>query len=240
MADVRRNVKEERYVVTPVSKEQLSVLSTRIEAEIARPAALVVTSAGAKDGEDLIVEAVAGNLARSGYRTLLVDAAEFGSHELTPRSAPKVSTLDEFDIASYVASTGGSHEPDRLGLWGAGVLDTSSHENVRGTLNALRSRYDYVLVNTSPAQRSAISLAFAANADATIIAFRLGRAATSSDRDLKQSLLAVGARIIGIVTTDVKAIAAFHSGSRRSGSISATRGRGDEVVKSGTSVSVSL
>ncbi len=230
----------ERFDLQPVSREQLRVLSARIEGELARPAALMVTSAVVKDGKTFIVSSLAANLARSGMRVLLVDAAESETGDRFVRNAPKLSALAEFDIGAYITPATSAAEPDRLGLWGAGVSESASLENVRATLDALRKKYDYVLIDTSPAHRSALATSLASVADAVLISFRLGRAATSADRDLKEALASIGASVLGLVTVDAKAIAAFRADERAANGAVRKRSRFEDAVKPNTSVSVSL
>ena len=225
-----------------MNKEQLGVMRARIEAELNAPAALVVTSACIKDGKSLVASSLAVSLSKAGRRVVLVDASDAPPGDRWTNSAPKLSALSNFDIASYVVSATAG-EPDLLGLWSEGVADSSSGENVRAALTRLRERYEYIVVDTSPAQRSSLSLSLAAAAEATLLSLRMGRAASSSDRDLVGSLRSVGANIIGVVTTDSKTVSAFYNAQRKAAQTpgAGRRSLSDEGLKSGTtSVRASL
>ncbi len=216
-----------------MNKQQLGVMRARIEAEMNPPCALVVTSACEKDGKSLVASSLALSLSKSGHRVLLIDAADVTVSDRWPASAPKLSALANYDINSYV-TRGRLGAFDYLGLWSEGVGDSSSSENVRSTLARLKERYDYVVVDTSPAQRNSLSLAFAAAAEATLVSLRLGRAAVSADRDLVSALKSVGAKILGVVTTDARTVAAFNTAQRKDARAPGARAVLDDTAMSGT------
>jgi len=157
---------------------------------------LLVTSARAAEGKTTVTANLGISLAQAGERVLVVDCdlrhpnlhSLFSiSNELGFSSVAKnVATLD--DAIQEVSIPGGS-----LGVLPAGQLTTSPAELLSargaGSLFAdLKSRYDYVLVDSSPVLPVADALTLSRFVDQVLIIVGAGRTPTAAFHDAGQLL----------------------------------------------------
>jgi Mrp family chromosome partitioning ATPase len=183
------------------NQDSFSVIRTTIEAEIASPGVLSISSARDRDGKTAVAAGIARSLAGAGYNTLIVDAAGPTAESIAdklgvPPSTPVTIAVTGDQLQSVV----------RAALPGCDVLalnegdgSNPSAVSVNALFAALRAKYDYVIVDSRTiADGGAI---FARCADGVVLAVREGRAATASDSEAVALLDRVRARFLGVVAT---------------------------------------
>lgn len=181
---------------------QIGVLRSRIEAEVARPSVITVTSANRGDGKSMIANGVAQSMAAAGHRVLVIDAATVGG--------TSVRGVSEIEDVLRAIRPGDRLEPDTLALVGLTPQGGSfSLQTLRAIFAWCRDRYDYCFVDTRAAHGSPLAMSLAAAADSVIVSVRFGRASSERDRDLAGALKATKAVMLGVVTTNQSAISAF-------------------------------
>lgn len=181
---------------------QLGVIRARIEAELARPTVVAVTSAVRRDGKTMIANGVAEAMSRAGHRVLIIDAA---TNTTTARAL-----ANEINDVLKAIRPGSNFEPDYLALVPLTPASGSfSLQTLRAMFAWCREEYDYVFVDTNAAFGSPLGMSLSAAADSVIIALRYGRAASSVDRELVAALAAAKANVLGVVTTNAAAIDAY-------------------------------
>ncbi len=191
------------------------------------PGVVAVTSAVRGDGKSLVAAGLAYGLASVGHRVLLVDGNASAAGAGNAGSAPKLDARPEFDILAYV-SEGTKGEPARLGLSGPGVLASCTGETVRTTFARLREEFAYTVVDTAVLVESGMALVLATEANAVVIAFKQGRGAHEADREFVKVLKAAQTPVLGVVTTQPKAIREFSQSIVPTGRRTAFRRRSTE------------
>lgn len=164
---------------------------------------VVVTGCARGEGRTSIALALATGLARSGRRTLVVDA------DLTNSKLSRELLLDNepglVEALGVNPSDARVHETSETGLWALpvglrGVIgeEVLSRPRLQWLLDTLRSRFDAIVVDTGPMLASAEGPTLAGVADRTVLVIERGvRAATVSTA--LDRLRQVSARCIGVV-----------------------------------------
>ncbi len=198
----------------PVAIEAFRELRTNIRlATLAHPArVLMVTSVSDGEGKTFITRHLAGSMARSGQRVILVDAdlRQPMQHrfENTAQSPGLTEILrGENKLEECVRST----STDNLWLLPSGNVSSSSPELLEGTslqeaMAQLRDRYDMLILDAPPAGIFADARVLALYCDATLLVVQPG--ATLRDEALRavETLRAVPeAKLLGIVANKVPA-----------------------------------
>jgi Mrp family chromosome partitioning ATPase len=164
----------------PGLNPQLQLLRARLEAELQRPAVVLVTSALPGDGKSMTAHALARSFSRSGHRTALVDRAGGGAARGGPTSL-------------QLPADGGVE-------WRDGLSDFIS-----GT----RERYEYTLLDAGTFLKSEAAMALARMVDGILLVVRIGRAPSDEDEVMIRTIEHCGGRVVGVVATDDAAIAEF-------------------------------
>ncbi len=187
---------------------RLDVTRARVEAEVAAPGIIAVTSAARGDGKSLVAAGLAYGLAAVGHAVLLVDGNALGPDAGNAGSAPRLDQRPEYDILSYVAA-GFKGEPARLGLASPGVVASCSVDTVRSTFGRFRDRFAYTVIDSAVLVESGMALVLASEADGVVIAFKQGRGALEADREFVKVLQSSHTPVLGVVTTQPKVIREF-------------------------------
>lgn len=191
-------------------RSQVDLLRARVEAELSTPAVLVVTSAKRGDGKSLVAHGLAETFAEARYRLLLVDA-NAANPEMP--DLPAVTRLDA-GFEGMVNPIRRLESYEALSLADPRLASGTPREAVEATTAWLRSRYDVVIVDAAPIGSSTLALLFAACADATLLALRLGRKAADEDAAAVGALEQINARVLGVVATTASAARTFAKRTR--------------------------
>ena len=170
---------------------------------------LQVTSPAAGDGKSTLAINLAISLAKSGKRTILVEA-DFRRprvHKLTgvDNSTGFVEVLrGEVELNDAIQDTGvadffvlpcGKRPKDP-----AELLVKAEFEQV---LDVLRDRYDYVIIDTPPVLAVTDPRSIAARVDGVLVCMRLNRHSRELGRRTFEQLRDVGATLVGVVINGV-------------------------------------
>lgn len=187
--------------------ESVRLLRVRVEKQMAQRGAkvLMVTSTIANEGKTTVSMNLATDLARKGKKTLLVDCDLRNPSVAGALDVAQQSGLAEFlrgdeKIGDILRSTddpnlfviyGGSpvHQPQRM-------LASAATRNF---LNAVRSTFDYVILDTPPCTMMADAAEVGAMADCTLLTVRQNFACRSQIVEGVQLLGDSGKPIIGCV-----------------------------------------
>lgn len=182
---------------------------------------LSVTSPAAGDGKSTLALNLAASLAQSGKRTILVesDLRRPKVHKLTGADN-KIGMTDvlrgtvDLDAAIQTSQcsdlsvlTCGSRPKDP-----AELLARPEYEKL---LEDLRSRFDYVVIDTPPILAVTDPAGVAARVDGVIVCMRLSRHTRDLGRRTVDSLREIGATIIGVVINGVEERDTYGYGSYR-------------------------
>jgi Mrp family chromosome partitioning ATPase len=160
---------------------QVQLLRSRVEADLGKPAVVMVTSALPGDGKTLTAHSLAMSFGRSGHRVALAGPAAIGAD---PRCVSVVGLPPE---------EGRVTERDRLVEF----------------IEKARSEYDYTVVDAGTFLRSNTAMALAPLVDGILLTVRVGRAPSDDDELLVRTIDHSRGRIVGVVVTDAKAIEDF-------------------------------
>jgi len=164
-----------------------------------------ITSAMPGEGKTSLSCHLASSLARSGRKTLLIDAdlrrpsihRHFG-HPLAPGLCDLLrgdATVDESIVTSSI--------PD-VDLLPAGALDSVALRSLSPgkfapLLDLLRQQYDCVVIDTAPVLSVADTLLIASSTDGVILAVLTDVSRSHKIAEARNKLIAVGARFLGAV-----------------------------------------
>jgi len=165
-----------------------------------------ITSPNAGDGKSTVAANLAIALARADKRVVLVDC-DFRKprvHTLFGLPNPAVGlasvVADQADLGDAIQAC----EIDNLSLLPCGPRPSNpaellSHPKFQEILTDLRSSYDYVILDTPPVLAVSDPAAVAPRADGVILVFRMNGDAHPNAERARQALVAVSARLLGVV-----------------------------------------
>lgn len=194
-------------VKTSDSGIQFEMLRHTIEAALKAPAVVVVSSAKSDDGKSVTAFGVTASLAKAGHRAVLVDANTAHPEVNAPWPPASVRYETLCDSAFTDASTG----VDVIPL-SSGIMESSL--STRSALDALRARYDYVIIDTDTIPTSRVALMLAGAANGVVLTYRSGRMPSSDDELTIRALESCRAKILGVVTATAETIRTFASRAR--------------------------
>lgn len=173
------------------------------------PRVLAVTSSQSGEGKSTTAANLALALAHSGKAVALVDG------DLRHPDLHNLFGLDNsVGLSNVVAHQGGLDEAlratDFAGLFvlTSGVLPPNPAEVIASSATAnllaeLRSRFDYVIVDSSPLLEISDAAVIAADADGVLIVSRVGATRRDQLAHAVRRLRNVGAHVLGAVLTDI-------------------------------------
>lgn len=182
------------------------------------PKIILVTSPGIQDGKTTFSINLATSFARSGKKTLLVDA------DLRKPDVAETMNLPG-GLRGFQDYLFGKKLEDCLyncpgtNLFiltsdfrnSADALDLLAHPKTGEHLKKLKDDFDMVLVDSPPVLAFADALVLARQADAVIVTTFLGRTSQPDVQEALTRLRQVGARVIGTVVNNVKAEQGYRS-----------------------------
>jgi Mrp family chromosome partitioning ATPase len=181
--------------------DSFGIIRATVEAEIAAPGVLTISSVRVGDGKTGVAVGIARSLATAGYRTLLIDA---GSDEGATLSA-KLGVLSPPPVPVAAAAQHLS-EVVRPAFEGCDILSLRGGDDAGASALAVadlyatvRTSYQYAIVDARTV--SAGGATFARCADGVVLAVREGRAADAGDGEAVALLERVRARFLGVVAT---------------------------------------
>ncbi|MBL8849872.1 MAG: polysaccharide biosynthesis tyrosine autokinase, partial [Planctomycetaceae bacterium] len=182
-----------------------------------------ITSPNPGDGKSTLSTNLAMSIAKAGKSVLLIDA------DLRRPNVHKLLGMD-CDIGVTSVVEGGADFDDaiqsgpvpHLDVMTAGPQEKNRAELLLSPrfaemLNALRERYDYVIVDTPPLLAVSDPAAIGAMVDGVILVLRINRQARLHAVRARETLDLVGARLIGVVVNalgDSSAVQGFGTGTR--------------------------
>jgi capsular exopolysaccharide synthesis family protein len=182
-----------------------------------------ITSPNPGDGKSTLSVNLAMSIARAGKNVLLVDS------DLRRPNVHKLLGMDN-DVGVTSVVEGGFDFDDAIQsgpLPHLDVMTSGPRESNRAELllsprfaemlNALRERYDYVIVDTPPVLAVSDPAAIGAMVDGVILVLRINRQARLHAVRARETLDLVGARLIGVVVNalgDSTAVQGFGTGTR--------------------------
>ena len=183
------------------SQDSFGVIRATVEAEIAAPGVLTISSAEGGDGKTAVATGVARSLAAAGYRTLVIDAG-------APTAESFCAKLGLPPALPVSVATSAEHLSDSVhkAFAGCDVLllaeDSEASPSavaVAALFAAVRAQYDYAVVDTRAISDGGAT--FARCADGVVLAVREGRAAGAADGEAVAVLERIRARFLGVVAT---------------------------------------
>ncbi len=168
---------------------------------------VMITSASAGEGKTTLACHLTASLARAGRRTLLVDCdlRRPSAHRLFDQPAgPGVSELlrGEVSLDDVIRSTAAAD----LHMIPAGACDAQAVQalaqgGLQEIFDAIRARYDFVIVDSAPVLPVVDSLIISQHTDAVIFSILRDVSRIPSVQDARDRLAALGVRILGAVVS---------------------------------------
>jgi Mrp family chromosome partitioning ATPase len=183
---------------------KFDLLRVRLEAEVARPAVIALTSSTAEDGREIAARALAFSLATAGYSTLFVETSLASGSQ--SKSSPGL-TLDEIGRLQSTPAP----EPGIIAVLTLNDLTlqrTTGQRGLQSALEILRSKFDYVVISTGCGAATSFAESILSVADAVIVTVKKGRREDTRDAQLSANLEHVGSRFLGVVALDPSIIKA--------------------------------
>jgi Mrp family chromosome partitioning ATPase len=190
---------------------QFRLLRNRIEAEVATPSVLLVTSATERDGAGVTAYGLAESLSKTHQRTALVTitAPATSSAQLLSPGPPEQRrrASDRLDASE------GALEKPKSGLSVVSIsherLATISRASVASLVQELRNVHDYVVIDGGDLPNNSFALLLVASVDAVLVTFLAGRQQVAQDREMLDTFERAEAKVLGVVMTDQESIDHF-------------------------------
>ncbi len=169
---------------------------------------VLVTSPAPGDGKTTMASNLAIAMAQAGHSVLLVDC-DFRR----PRQHRIFGMKDDIGLSSVLA---GQHSLDEavqpttvpnMSLLPCGPIPNNPSEILNSqifadTIEELKGKFDHVVIDSPPVNPVTDARILAASADVTIIVVRADKSTKKLAENARESLLGVGANILGVVVND--------------------------------------
>jgi capsular exopolysaccharide synthesis family protein len=193
------------------ASEAFRIVSTSIHLGMPsrRLRAILVTSPHQGDGKTIIASNLAIAMAKTGRRTLLLDA------DMRNPTTHRIYSLDNrvglSSILSGETQAGASVQAsgiECLDILTAGPIPHNPSEllnnrNFRKLLKDLSEAYDSVVIDAPPVGRFADALIVGAVCKATVLVMRAAKCTLKDGEDSLEHLTAAGAAVLGVVVNDL-------------------------------------
>jgi MinD-like ATPase involved in chromosome partitioning or flagellar assembly len=110
------------------------------------------------------------------------------------------------DLGNQIATEA---EPGRLAEVAVSspyLQKASNQRNIHSAFETLRSKFDYIVIDTEQGVSTSFATSVVAEADAVLVTVKKGRRTKSSDARLSAALERIGSRFLGILAVDPSAI----------------------------------
>jgi Mrp family chromosome partitioning ATPase len=181
-----------------VETPSFDLLRAKVEFELGPPAVLAITSSTAEDGKEVTARGLAYSLAATGYATLYLDTC------LTRRglSLPPPQRLTFEEAGRQLTPDPGAGKLAVLNLGDLLMQRVTNQRHVISALEILRSKFDYVIINTEYGGSTAFAATVVNAADAVLVTVKTGRRESPEDARLSAALEHIGPRFLGVVAID--------------------------------------
>lgn len=171
---------------------------------------IVVTSTTAEEGQEAVAANLAVVMAKTGVKTLLLDC-DFRTpvlHEIFQLPNRGLTDClsagaDYYEFVHHVADADLDIVTGGTAIANAGEL--LSGRQMQELLQAARSEYDYVFVNTPPVLASADAISVSGKADGVILVIASGKNEAKLINKAKMTLEQAGASLLGCILNNVTA-----------------------------------
>ena len=189
----------------------------------ARPKLIMVTSALPREGKSVFASGFARNAAAAGWRVMLIEcdlccptlAAQFGIGD-GPGLCEILSGTVLGDLHSVVHGIGPRLHVITSGRTTSDPQELLASRTMTALLDAVRTQYDLVVLDTPPVLPVADALVLARQVDATVMVVRWEKTERGAVQDALRRLRDSQARVMGAVMTRVNLRAAAGAGGRMS------------------------
>ncbi len=169
---------------------------------------VLVTSPAPGDGKTTMASNLAIAMAQAGHSVLLIDC-DFRR----PRQHRIFGMKDDVGLSSVLAgqhSLGEAVQPTtvpNMSLLPCGPIPNNPSEILNSqifadTIEELKGKFDHVVIDSPPVNPVTDARILAASADVTIIVVRADKSTRKLSENARESLLGVGANILGVVVND--------------------------------------
>jgi hypothetical protein len=186
-----------QFEVSTLGPIDFNVLRARLEGDVPRPGIVLITAATTTDGSDVAARSLALSLSAIDYQALLVDGS-LGLPSLRKVAYGTKSTkLEEATRSLDRLSKPGTYAEIGLDEF---AQQTTSRAALSGTLNALRTKFDYLIIHADYTLSTSFTTLAIDLADAIFVAVRAARRETKSDRQLASALNRAASRFSGVLS----------------------------------------
>ncbi len=169
---------------------------------------VLVTSPAPGDGKTTMASNLAIAMAQAGHTVLLIDC-DFRR----PRQHRIFGLKDDVGLSSVLAGQHSLEEAvqqttvPNMSLLPCGPIPNNPSEILNSqvfadTLDSLKEKFDHVVIDSPPVNPVTDARILAASADVTIIVVRADKSTRKLAENARESLLGVGANILGVVVND--------------------------------------
>ncbi len=102
MSERNGTERQENIATDPILNAKVQLLRTRVEAELGKPAVVMITSARAGDGKSLTAYSLAGCFANCNHRVALVSGSDEEHHQLSVLEMPRNENASRNQLATFV------------------------------------------------------------------------------------------------------------------------------------------
>jgi Mrp family chromosome partitioning ATPase len=178
--------------------DQYRSLRVTLEGAIEMPCVLAATSALAGDGSEEVACNLARAFAEASYRTAIVDAA--GNVEsLSAHLDVHIAPTQAFENIATSGVNGTIKNLKAIAIGDKCMPRMTSRPAIAALVSELKRNYDVVIVQNGPIPSDAAALQLSRIADGVLLAFRLGRRPSRSDKETLAMLERVRANVLGVV-----------------------------------------
>jgi capsular exopolysaccharide synthesis family protein len=171
---------------------------------------IMVTSAVSGEGKTTLASHLAGSLARSGRRTLLIDCdlrhpAVHQLFELPLSPGFSEAVLGEMHVVEVIRPTTiKGLSVISAGQWDREVMQIMTREEVVGIFEKLKAEYDFIVMDSHPILAATDGLVIGQYADAVLLSLLRDVSQTPRVYAACQRLATLGIRVLGAVVNGTK------------------------------------
>ncbi len=208
---------------SPISEAYRSIRTNLRFSGIDREVKIIaVTSSVPDEGKSTVIASLAVVMAQAGKKTLLVDC------DFRNPTQHKLFGLHNKGLSNCIATGGDYHEiiqridQENLDILTSGPVAPNPSEilmsnRMQAFLDAVRTEYDYVLIDTPPIMLVTDAAVLSTKTDGVIVVVASGADKPELLQDTKIKLEQAGANVLGCILNKVKVSARRYGGSAHYG-----------------------